>query len=198
MSFAKLNVWVRTVDCQVVDHWAHLHVYDCHGRPILPPPYYIGFLHGHIEVQVPPGCYILQAGVPFPPHGNYYTDRTMVVVSCGGEACANLIYAKFSLEHPPQSPPEPERPLVLHYCSRAILTPLIERATAAGIKPQELDTAIGVIARAALIDRRVLLDDVKADIGLLEENLEKFEPKEREDVKKYVTSMKAALGSISR
>jgi len=78
------------------------------------------------------------------------------------------------------------------------LTPLIERATAAGIKPQELDTAIGVIARAALIDRRVLLDDVKADIGLLEENLEKFEPKEREDVKKYVTSMKAALGSISR
>jgi len=42
----------------------------------------------HIEVEVPQGCYIVRAWVYW---GNLWTDRAMVIVCCGEEACVNLI-----------------------------------------------------------------------------------------------------------
>lgn len=43
----------------------------------------------HIEVDVPPGCYVVRAWKC--GGGNEVTDRRMVIVGCGDHVCVNLI-----------------------------------------------------------------------------------------------------------
>jgi len=122
MSYARLNIWLRDLDCGPKNVWkVELVVKTCGGlylpdfnpdvidklrvsypnydiergnrdnettiriekeKPHDPP------VIKHIEVDVPPGCYIVRAWVCW---GNLWTDRAMVIVGCGQEACVNLI-----------------------------------------------------------------------------------------------------------
>lgn len=193
MSFAsvgKLNVWVRNIRCDVVEKRGHLHVYNCHGNQILPN---IWFDNGHVEVDVPPGCYILKAGI-YIPGGNIYSDKVMVIVKCGKETCVNLYLPRFVIERPHQIE---QLPLTLFYCPAAILPPLIVNAVKAGIKPEELDAAIGVIARAARIDKETLLGVVRDEIELVEGHIPKCKhKKEQKEMREYVNLLKKALSSL--
>lgn len=184
MGFGKLNIWVRNTACEVVDRAGHLHVYNCHGKLILPITW---FQHGHIEVQVPPGCYIVQAGVVY---GNIYTDRTMVIVRCGEDICVNLVLAQFLAPLPPELVVQP---LVLYNCPAAMATALVANSFEAGIKQEELTRAIDVIAKAARIDKAKMLDEVKKEVSLLEENMKQFTEKEQVEVKKYTSLAKKIL-----
>jgi len=179
MGFGKLNVWVRNTECGVVDRTGHLHVNDCHGNPVLVQ----WFQHGHIEVEVPPGCYIVTAGVVY---GNIYTDKTMVLVKCGEEICVNLVLTKFSAQNP-----EPKEQLpIMYYCPTLIGMALIKNALEAGVKLEELNKAIDVIAKAARMDKEKMLATVKTEVTLLEENVKRFTEKEQEEVRKYLSSVK--------
>lgn len=116
MSYAKLNIWLRDLNCCPTNFWkVELVVKTCGGEYLVDfnqdvidklGEAYPGFevKRGtrnnettikirdrnikHIEVEVPPGCYIVRAWVC---SGNLWTDRAMVIVGCGEEACVNLI-----------------------------------------------------------------------------------------------------------
>ena len=122
MSYAKLNIWLRDLDCCPKNVWkVELVVKTCGGEYLVdfnpdviknlkeaypdynvqrgtrsnettiritqPHPHDPQVIK-HIELEVPPGCYIVRAWVCW---GNLWTDRAMVIVGCGQDACVNLI-----------------------------------------------------------------------------------------------------------
>lgn len=196
MSFAsvgKLNVWVRDINCEVVDEPGYLIVYTCHGNLIMYPY----FPNGHAEVDVPPGCYIIMAKLCISGVGNIQTDKTMVIVKCGKETCVNLFLPNFAVDvdTPVVKQAQLEKqPLMLYYCPAAILPALIVNAGTADIKPEELQATIDVIARAARIDKEILLDVVRDEIKFVEAHIPKCKhKKEREKMKEYINKLKKAL-----
>ncbi len=184
-SAGKLNVWVRDMHCNVVNRTGHLHVYNCCGNEVL----MTWFEHGHAEVNVAPGCYIIKAGVVW---GNIYTDKTMVIVKCGEESCVNLVLPEF-LPHMP--PIKLQIPDLKHTCPGTILPALMLNAVRAGVKPGELDAAINVMARAAKVDKEKLLDVVRDEIKMIEESMPKVKQEEQKEVREYLDLLTKALSS---
>jgi len=120
MSYARLNIWLRDLNCCPKNVWkVELVVKTCGGEYLVDfntdvinklaeayPDCKVerGNRNGettiritqsdfvpcikHLELDIPPGCYIVRAWVCY---GNLWTDRAMVIVGCGGEACVNLI-----------------------------------------------------------------------------------------------------------
>lgn len=183
-SFGKLNVWVRDMHCNVVNYPAHLHVKPCCGDD-LPLNW---FQNGHAEVNVPPGCYIIYAGVKTPGKSNIYTDKTMVIVKCGKESCVNLVLPEFL-------PPIAEVQAIKQTCPGRILPAFMLNAVRAGVKPGELDTAIDVMARAARVDKEKLLDVVRDEIKMLKESMPKAKQEEQKEMREYLDLLKEALSS---
>ena len=100
MGMAKLNVWISAMDdpCGVDDRTWYVTVYDCDGNVlqwcgrkyvVLPAKC------GHLEVEVPPGCYYLKAVWSFRFFGgifyvNHFTDAAIVQAVCDQTACVKL------------------------------------------------------------------------------------------------------------
>jgi hypothetical protein len=149
MGKAKLNVWVRTLDCLMISK-ASVTVVDCHGRMIaeaswdaLPR-----------ELEVPPGCYIVRAHGCIFGQGNYESDRSLVMVRCGEEACVNLVVPTFA------------------HCLKSIAGPFIENARRLKIPEVEIGKAMGVFAKAANIPQEELVKKIDLRLGDLKEATE--------------------------
>ena len=100
MSTARLNVWVSALGqpCRIdMAHQWYVHVLHCDGEILnwcnrkftnLPTNC------GHLEVDVPPGCYVVCAtwspGTDAQHLGNHLTHNAIVQVRCGDHACVNL------------------------------------------------------------------------------------------------------------
>lgn len=102
MGMAKLNVFVSRMDdpCGVDDRTWYVTIYDCDGNVleycgrryvVLPAPC------GHLEVEVPPGCYYVKAvwGFTVVTPGkvyrvNHFTDAGIVQACCEQTACIKL------------------------------------------------------------------------------------------------------------
>ena len=100
MGMAKLNVWISATDdpCGVDDRTWYVTIYDCDGNVlqwcgrkyvVLPAKC------GHLEVEVPPGCYYLKAVWSFRFFGgifyvNHFTDAAIVQAVCDQTACVKL------------------------------------------------------------------------------------------------------------
>jgi hypothetical protein len=158
---ATLNVWIRNKNCEIVKHKAHLHVYNCHRTQVLGAE----LEEGHIELRVPPGCYIINAGVRGLANSNVYTDNAMVIVRCGDDACVNLVLNDFREIEPVQ-----RMPLIARGCGARILLPLIVNANLPEVKidPEKLQIAIEVICKAANIEPKGLvsnLDDHEKEVA---------------------------------
>lgn len=55
---------------------------------------------GHVEIEVPPGCYLVAASmhtwfVNGVLHGNWATDRAIVQACCGEDVCVGLYASSF-------------------------------------------------------------------------------------------------------
>lgn len=125
MSTAILNVWITNVGdpCTITRHPWVVVVEHCDGRVLnwsegryrfhredewIPIPAHtpdggtrgwwyesVPTLDGHVEIEVPPGCYVLIAsqyakyinGVLI---GNWATDHAIVQAGCGQDVCATL------------------------------------------------------------------------------------------------------------
>lgn len=100
MGLGKLNIWIRyepdiTWSCRVdtVNRW-YVTIKDCTGRILE----WCGKVyskvgptkHGHIEIEVPPGCYILSA-IGYATGSNTFTAPAFVQVRCGETVCVNLL-----------------------------------------------------------------------------------------------------------
>ena len=102
MGLAKLNVLVSGIDdpCGVDSRTWYITIYDCDGNVlewynkryvVLKAPC------GHLEVEVPPGCYYIKAvwGFVVVTPGlvyrvNHFTDAAIVTVCCEQTACVKL------------------------------------------------------------------------------------------------------------
>ncbi|MBU1938094.1 hypothetical protein KKG05_11905 [bacterium] len=97
MGMAKLNVWVRSIEHPFMPDsrltwW--IDIFVCNWKPLewCDKTYYeIPTRCGHIEIDIPPGCYIVQARTASRGHHGYYSSITMVIAGCGETACVNLI-----------------------------------------------------------------------------------------------------------
>ena len=102
MSTATLNVWVTEVGepCKIdMEHQWFVHVLHCDGTALnWCDREYINILTkcGHVEIEVPPGQYMVVAtwspGQPKNPTqlGNHLTHLQIVRVNCGDHACVTL------------------------------------------------------------------------------------------------------------
>lgn len=184
---AKLNIWVRDRTCALVKGRSHLHVYDCQRRPLYQD--LVWFSGGHIEVEVPPGCYLVTVGTP---GGNIYTDLTMVIVRCGDDACVNLVLNDYRRTDPfPHNTPVTDPlPLVIGGCQARNLIPFLINAKEARIKTDEMQVAFEVMIRAAGLDKKAVLKDIKNYISDIEKYIGKASQKEKEEIKPFMEHVK--------
>ncbi len=99
MSTATLNVWItqRGDPCRIATTEHFVYVLECcTGKPLVwCKRVYAGLQTncGHLEIEIPPGCYIVGAvestsGVM--PLGNCLTHIAMVRANCGDHICVTL------------------------------------------------------------------------------------------------------------
>ena len=100
MGMATLNVWVSGLDdpCSIDSRTWYVTIYNCDGKVlqwcnrrfvVLPAKC------GHLEVEVPPGCYLIKAVWSFRLIGtvffvNHFTDAAVVQACCGETTCVTL------------------------------------------------------------------------------------------------------------
>jgi hypothetical protein len=100
MGMAKLNIWVSGLDdpCSIDDRTWYVTIYKCDGSVlqwcgkkyvVLPAKC------GHLEVEVPPGCYRIIAVWSFSFAGgiyyvNHFTDSAVVQACCCEHVCVTL------------------------------------------------------------------------------------------------------------
>src|ERR1041384_5051160 len=105
MSTAKLNIWItqKGDPCRINKETLFVHVLHCNGEVLE----WCGrrYLHiparcGHLELEVPVGCYIVGAvenpgGIP--PLGNHLTHVAIVRADCGKDICVTLFDPTFHM-----------------------------------------------------------------------------------------------------
>ena len=101
MSTATLNVWITNFGdaCHIVDreNW-FVHITDCNGKVLKWCNRKYSFIRtkcGHVEIEIPPGCYSVFAGHSgrgegVPPFGNRLTHVQVVRANCGDHICVTL------------------------------------------------------------------------------------------------------------
>src|SRR5947199_183453 len=101
MSTAKLNVWITNFGdpCHIEEkeRW-FVHVLDCEGKVLEWCGKKYSFIPakcGHLEIEIPPGCYVVFAGhsaqgAGRPPFGNRLTHIQVVRANCGDHVCVTL------------------------------------------------------------------------------------------------------------
>jgi hypothetical protein len=108
LSTAKLNIWItkRGNPCEIEDTIVH-HVYvlKCNGEILewCNKKKYVGIPTecGHVELEIPPGCYVVGAvdwmpANPAAPYlGNNLTHIAIVRANCGDDICVTLFDPSF-------------------------------------------------------------------------------------------------------
>lgn len=100
MGMAKLNIWVSAIDdpCSIDNRTWYVTIYNCDGKVlewcgrrfvVMPARC------GHLEVEVPPGCYRINAVWSFAVAGgviyvNHFTDSAVVRACCDHHQCVTL------------------------------------------------------------------------------------------------------------
>ncbi len=100
MGMARLNIWVTDIDnpCSISPRTWYVTIYDCDGNVlewcgrrfvVLPARC------GHLEIDVPPGCYRINAVWSFWIGGgviyvNHFTDSAVVQACCDQHNCVTL------------------------------------------------------------------------------------------------------------
>lgn len=101
MGFAKLNIFVSDTDdpCGYSDRTWYVTIYNCDGSVLE----YCGRRYvvipakcGHLEIDVPPGCYLIKAVWGYRILGtgvyavNHFTDAAIVTACCEQTTCVKL------------------------------------------------------------------------------------------------------------
>jgi uncharacterized membrane protein len=133
VSTAKLNIWIteRGDPCRIDSKTPlSVHVLYCNGEVLE----WCGRKYvniptrcGHVELEVPPGCYVVGAvenAAGIPPLGNHLTHIGIVRVECGDHACVTLFNPTF------------------HHCGHWFLTAMRGHIAAGEAVPREAQAAL--------------------------------------------------------
>jgi hypothetical protein len=173
MSRARLNIWLRYLDCSLItDCWrTDLVIKTCGGKYLVDmdptvidqlktryPDYEAIMQHdyqgetrimlqpgggrcfSHIEVDVPPGCYVVWTRVCY--GYNEETNKVMVLVGCGDEACVNLLLNDVKT------------------CARELLHPVLERGALVGIQKPDLEAVARVLMQVGEMPKKQVLAEL--------------------------------------
>jgi hypothetical protein len=103
----------------------------------------------HIEVDVPPGCYVVWTRVCY--CGNEETNKVMVIVDCGGEACVNLLLDRAET------------------CIKEALYPAAVLAIGMRLPENEVGIAVKALMQVAEIPKEVFVAELEQKFGELQE-----------------------------
>jgi hypothetical protein len=185
VSYGRLNIWLREVDCTPRNVWkVELMIKTCGGaylvdfnpdvmeklKQAFPPPEFDVYLDSakdkvlgvdettiaikqmdyvpkmkHVELELPPGCYIVRAWVC---GWNMWSDRAMVIVDCGETACVNLIIPRAK------------------DCIKDVIPPLAVVAQELKLPPAKMNAAFEILMKAGGLEKGAF---VKAMAGLARE-----------------------------
>jgi hypothetical protein len=157
MGLSKLSVWFRFENCgpfpnlRNVEGFDWVKVWDCTGNLIAAKTVPLG-PQAHVEIEIPPGCYIVQGhvcGERTDPPINDYTNKAMVSVGCDEVKCVNLMV------------PHAKR------CGLEIAHPLVAGALSRDMNPRDIQTALGVIMLGIGIQREELVYEIDQHIESL-------------------------------
>ena len=175
MGKARLNIWVRDKNCRVIKRSGHLHIYNCLEEEVFGKPIEWVINDGHAEVEMPPGCYIVRAGMQ---GGNIYSDRLIAIVGCDEHACLNLILPDF-VEGKEPAPPKIEvgklQLLAGGGCGPALALALGKEALRKDIDKHELGTAFNVLMNAANINKEQFIAEIDTEIEVTRQHLKEIE-----------------------
>jgi hypothetical protein len=194
MGKAKLNIWVRDKNCRVIERTGHLHIYNCLGEEV-----FWGWVitDGHAEVEMPPGCYIVRAGMR---GGNIYSDRVIAIVGCEEHACLNLILPNFVEENETahaKKEADKLRLLARGGCGPALALALGKEALLKDIDQKELGTAFDVLMNTANINRDQLIAEIKTEIDETQRHLDEMKaPEEVEEAKEHINLLEKTINII--
>lgn len=180
MSYGRLNIWLREMDCTPKNVWkVELVVKTCGGAYLVdfnpnvveklkqefPSPHYslvvssrdeektIVITRGgnaplmkHLEVELPPGCYLVRAWVC---SNNLWSDWAMVIVDCGQIACVNLII-------PPKEG-----------CIAGAIAPVALAALELKLPPARVNPAIEVLMKAGKVKKDAFVKDLRSTMSEL-------------------------------
>ncbi len=89
MGTGKINIWIREPDgCAVAEMDGYAWARSCCYRECQ-RIYRAELKNGHAEIEVPSGCYLVDAA--WKPGCCGEAKETMVIVHCGESVCVNLI-----------------------------------------------------------------------------------------------------------
>lgn len=101
MGMSKINVWITSAGnpCEITKDLFLVEVLHCNGKILewCGKTYaYLPTKCGHIELEVPPGCYIIRAAQWINPknpyQGNCVTHYGVINASCEHTYCVTLYY----------------------------------------------------------------------------------------------------------
>ncbi len=119
--------------------YVQIHDYKQERRIMLSPEGYGGKPIYHIEVDVPPGCYVVWTRVCYTD--NEETNKVMVIVGCGDEACVNLLLD------------------AVETCTNNAIHPILGRLVEIGIPKRDMQVvAKGLMAVAEKSKREMVAD----------------------------------------
>ncbi len=98
----------------------------------------------HIEVDVPPGCYVVRAWVC---GHNEWTERAIVNVRCGEHACVNLIVPHVKGRWG---------------CIHNVIIPFIRNADLLKIPQPEIAKVVDVLVKAGELNKKDIVYELKA------------------------------------
>lgn len=105
----------------------------------------------HIEVDVPPGCYVIWTRVCYNPWKNEETNKVMAIVDCGKEVCVNLLLN------------------TVETCIDEVLYPYAVQAIDMRLPEKEVGIAIKSLMKAGEIPKKDFVRDLEQRLEELEE-----------------------------
>lgn len=175
MSTAKLNVWVTKVGdaCKIdMEHQWFVHILHCDGQLLnwcnrvytnLPTKC------GHLELEIPPGCYMVCAtwspaplGQASPTSlGNHISHLATIRAECGKEVCATLF------------------PPTFHFCGIWWLIALRESIELKRLPQQAAEAAKTAVAAVDALLKQIPQDEFTKQMLKIRDN----KPKDQKDKK---------------
>jgi hypothetical protein len=180
MGQSKLSIWFRDEQCKPFPNLVNLpnydwvNVWDCSGNLIVHAPVPIS-KHAHVDIEIPPGCYIVQGhvcGERVKPAINIETSKAIVMVGCDEVRCVNLIVPWANT------------------CAREFVQPLVENALIQNVPIADIQIALRTIMRAVGIQRDELIYEI-------DKNIERYSAiKEAVDVQERYEKTKEILLAV--